>query len=180
MNRIGLVLVVLAIAMGGARSAQQQQQQAAAMKASVVPQTPEWQAIKSLAGSWEGFSEMDGKKVPAAVEMRLTADASAVMQLMAKDTPHEMVTMFHPDGSRLLATHYCAAHNQPRMALVKSEAANQVRFDFVDGTNIKPGDTYMKRLVLTIIDADHHNETWTSMMDGKETPPLTFVYTRKK
>ncbi len=176
-------VVVMFIALGlvaGAAPAASAQTKAPAEKISAVPQTPEWQAIKSLAGNWEGFAGADGKKIPTTVEVRLTADGSAVMHIMGKDTPHEMVTMFHPDGDRLLATHYCAAHNQPRMALVKAQAPNQVRFDFVDGTNIRPGDTYMKRLVLTIADADHHTETWTSVAGGKETPPMVFTYSRKK
>ncbi len=179
MKYIGLACVVLGLIAGVTPRAGAQEQQAA-MKVSAIPQTPEWQAIKSLAGNWEGFAEMDAKKTPATVEMRVTADGSAVMHLMARGTPHEMVTMFHPDGDRLLATHYCAAHNQPRMALVKGQAPNQIRFEFVDGTNIRPGDVYMKRVALTIIDADHHKETWTSMVDGKETPPMVFTYTRKK
>ena len=96
------------------------------------------------------------------LEVRLTADGSAVMHVMGKGTPHEMVTMFHPDGKRLLATHYCAAHNQPRMALVPGKEANQVAFEFVDGTNIAAGDEHMKRVVITFVDADHHDERWTS------------------
>ncbi len=148
-------------------------------KMSAIAPSPEWQKIKSLVGNWEGFFEMDGKKAPATVEMRLTADGSAVMHVMDKDGPHEMVTMIHPDGDRLLATHYCAAHNQPRMALVKAPGPNQIAFEFVDGTNIKPGDTHMKRLVLTITDADHHDETWTSVTNGKE-DSMTFTYSRKK
>ena len=179
MKYLMLVCVVLGI-LACAAPAVMAQGGPPAMKMSAIPQTREWQAIKSLAGNWEGFAEMGGEKTPATVEVRITGDGSAVMHLMGKDTPHEMVTMFHPDGDRLLATHYCAAHNQPRMALVKGLPPNQVGFAFVDGTNIKPGDTYMKRVVLTIIDADHHNETWSSMAAGKETPPMVFVYTRKK
>ncbi len=179
MKNVLLACLVLGLLVSGAAAASAQAKQPV-MKMSAIAQTPQWQTIKSLAGNWEGFVEMDSKKTPTTVEMRLTGDASAVMHVMSKDTPHEMVTMFHPDGERLLATHYCDAHNQPRMALVKSQAPNQIAFEFVDGTNIKPGDTYMKRLVLTIIDADHHSETWTSMVDGKETPPMVFTYTRKK
>ncbi len=66
------------------------------------------------------------------------------------------------------------------MAMVKGQAPNQVRFEFVDGTNIKPGDLHMKRLVVTIVDADHHDAAWTSAMDGKELPAAVFHYTRKK
>ncbi len=168
---VGLVSGAVVVAIG---------QEQPAMKASAIAQTPEWQKIKSLAGTWEGIGEGDGKKTPTIVEIRVTGDGSAVMHVMAKDTPHEMVTMFHPDGDRLLATHYCAAHNQPRMALVKAQAPNQVAFEFVDGTNIKPGDLHMKRLVLTLTDADHHVETWTATQGDKEMPPAVFSYTRKK
>jgi hypothetical protein len=144
-------------------------------KTSVVPQTPEWQKLKSLVGIWEGTMEEGGKQLPATLEVRMTGDNSAIMHVMGKDSPYEMVTMIHPDRQRLLATHYCAAHNQPRMALVPSKAANQVAFDFVDGTNIGPGETHMKGVVFTFTDADHHEEAWTT---GAEA--AVFKFTRKK
>jgi hypothetical protein len=40
---------------------------------------------------------------------------SAVMLVTDPGTPHEMVTMPRRDGEALLATHDCAAMNQPRM-----------------------------------------------------------------
>jgi hypothetical protein len=91
-------------------------------KMPVVPQTPEWQNLKSLVGQWEGTIDDGGKAIPTKVEIRMTCDGSAIMHLMDEDTPHEMVTMIHPDGKRLLATRYCAANNPPRMALVPSGA----------------------------------------------------------
>jgi hypothetical protein len=117
-----------------------QAQQKAAMPSSAIAESPEWQEMRSLVGQWEGFMETGGKQTPATVEVRLTGDGSALMHVMGKDTPYEMVTMIHPDGKRLLATHYCAAHNQPRMANVPAKAPNQVAFDFIDGTNIADGD----------------------------------------
>ena len=107
--------------------------------------------------------EEGGKQMPATVEVRMTGDGSAIMHVMGKDSPYEMVTMIHPDGKRLLATHYCAAHNQPRMAMVPAKAPNQIAFEFVDGTNIGPGEGYMKGVVFTFIDADHHEEAWTQL-----------------
>jgi hypothetical protein len=88
-----------------------------------------------------------------------------------------MVTMIHPDGKRLLATHYCAAHNQPRMALVPSAAPNQVAFTFVDGTNIGPGETHMQGVIFTFVDADHHEEAWSSSGGGAA---MVFKFARKK
>jgi hypothetical protein len=75
--------------------------------------------------------------------------------------------MFHMDKTDLIATHYCAAHNQPRLKAVPSAADNEVAFDFKDGTNIRPGDSYMRQLAIEFIDADHHNETWGSDSKGK-------------
>jgi hypothetical protein len=144
---------------------------------SVVPQTAEWKRLTSLVGEWESVISVDGKPMPTNIEIRMTGDGSAIMHWMDKGSPHEMVTMIHPDGNRLLATHYCAAHNQPRMAMVPSKAANQVSFQFVDGTNIAPGDGYMKGVVFTFIDADHHEEAWTH---SSSPTAAVFKYTRKK
>jgi len=151
--------------------------QGVAMKMSAVPQTPEWKQLLALVGNWEGTMEEGGQKVPATVDVRMTGDGSAIMHVLGKDSPYEMVTMIHPDGKRLLATHYCAAHNQPRMALVPSAKPNQVAFTFVDGTNIGPGEEHMKGVVFTFIDADHHDEAWTSSGSAK---PALFTFARKK
>ncbi len=146
-------------------------------KKSVVPQTAEWKKLTSLVGQWEGSMEEGGAQMPATVEVRMTGDGSAIMHTMGKDSPYEMVTMIHPDGKRLLATHYCAAHNQPRMAMVPAKAPNQIAFQFVDGTNIGPGEGYMKGVVFTFIDADHHEEAWTSSAGPGA---AVFKFTRKK
>jgi hypothetical protein len=163
---VGLVAVV-AIA----------QDKGAAMKMSVVPQTPEWQKLLTLVGSWEGTMQEAGQTMPATAEVRMTGDGSAIMHVLGKDGPYEMVTMIHPDGKRILATHYCAAHNQPRMALAPSDAPNKVAFTFLDGTNIGPGDTYMKSVVFTFVDADHHEEAWSNSGGGA---PGVFKFARKK
>ena len=176
-RRRTLFALLLAAAVGASGIQAQPQEKAAAMKMSAVPQSPEWQRLKTLAGNWEGTMEEGGQTMPASVEVRMTGDGSAIMHILGKDSPYEMVTMIHPDGKRLLATHYCAAHNQPRMALVPSTAANQVAFSFVDGTNIAPGDQHMRNVVFTFVDADHHEEAWTSSGSAK---PALFKFTRKK
>ena len=184
MKRTLVVVVVLCAAWAAAarvgaqgQGAQAKNAQSPAMKMSVVPQSPEWQRLKTLVGSWEGTMEEGGQSMPATAEVRMTGDGSAIMHVLGKDSPYEMVTMIHPDGKRLLATHYCAAHNQPRMAPVPSAAATEVAFDFIDGTNIAPGDEHMRGVVFTFIDADHHEERWTSSGSPK---PGVFKFARKK
>jgi hypothetical protein len=179
MKRFGLAccLVVGAAAVAAPAFAQEK----ATVKMSPVAQTPEWKALTALAGEWEGTADFGGgQTMPATVEMRMTGDGSALMHVLGKGTPHEMVTMFHQDGERLLATHYCAAHNQPRMTLVKGSTPGRLAFEFVDGTNIRPGDEHMRGVVLTIASADAHEEAWTSSSGGKTGPPAVFKFQRKK
>ncbi len=146
---------------------------------SKVTGTPQWEKIQTLAGEWDGYMMEDGKKMPTHISVRMTGDGSAVMHWMDAGTPHEMITMFHMDQKELLATHYCAAHNQPRLRAVPSDQPARVAFEFKDGTNIRPGDGHMQNLVITFVDADHHNETWGYDNNGK-VEAGTFFLTRVK
>ena len=84
--------------------------------------------------------------------------------------PEDMITMFHLDNDRLLMTHYCGAGNQPRMQATTSPDGKTITFDFVDGTNLaSPEIGHMHRMVLSLLDANHHTEEWTYSDHGKET-----------
>jgi hypothetical protein len=180
----GLALVVIALMPASILAQEKAQEKKAGddseMKHVAAPNTPEWQQLRSLVGQWQSNMEQGGKKLEATLEVRMTGGGSAIMHLMAQGTPYEMVTMFHPDGPTLLATHYCAAHNQPRMQMVSAPGANQIAFRFKDGTNIGPGDGHMVGLVITFIDANHHDEAWSYEDKGKELPATVFHYTRKQ
>src|SRR5258708_37774107 len=64
--------------------------------------------------------------------------------------------------NRLLLTHYCSDGTQPRMAATTSPDGKTITFDFFDVTNAAtPDATYARRLIFTIIDANHHTEDWT-------------------
>ena len=75
----------------------------------------------------------------------------------------DMISMIHLDGAnRLVMTHYCGAGNQPRMAATTSPDGKTFTFDFFDGTNLASPDAgHMRRVVFTIVDANHHTEDWT-------------------
>ena len=75
------------------------------------------------------------------------------------------VTMFYLDSDRLILTHYCDAGNRPRMAARSSVDGKTVEFDFLDvAGNLQYG--HMQHAVFTIVDANHHTEDWTFMMQG--------------
>jgi hypothetical protein len=150
------------------------------MKHAAAPDSSQWKQLTSLVGLWQGNSMEGEVKHDTTLEVRMTANGSAIMHLLGKDTPYEMVTMFHMDGPALLATHYCSAHNQPRMQMIPTSDLNRIEFRFKDGTNIGPDDGHMVGLIITFIDADHHDETWIYQDKGKELPGTVFHYSRKK
>jgi len=134
--------------------------------------------IKSLSGEWTG--KMTDNK-PATSSFRVTAGGSAVLQMLGEGTEYEMPTIYHMDGDRMMATHYCAAQNQPRMVLQPNPGSpNTLRFDFLDATNLRsPDDGHMRRIVITFIDQDHFRQEWTYREKGKESTD-TFEFTRKR
>jgi hypothetical protein len=131
-----------------------------------VAQTPAWQSLQSLVGRWDGSVNEGGKELPSHIEIRMTGGGSALMHWMDQGTEHEMITMFHPDMDDILATHYCAAHNQPRMKLT-SATPKKLVFEFKDGTNIGPHDGHMTGLTIVLIDANHHDEEWSYEENGQ-------------
>jgi hypothetical protein len=135
---------------------------------SKVAPNPAFDKMKMLVGSWEGSADEGGKAVPTNARFQLISDGSALMGWLNERTSDEMVTMFHPDGDDLMATHYCAAHNQPRMVLARGGDPNKLVFKFKDGTNLDPETGHMNQVVFIFDTPDHHIEEWTYLEKGKE------------
>jgi len=133
-----------------------------------------FEKMKALVGAWQGTSK-DGKSVKATYT--LVADGSAVMETLEPGTESPMITMYHPDGSRVMMTHYCSAHNQPRM---RAEAASAdpkaLTFNFVDATNLSsPTEGHMERLVVNFVDQSHFTQEWTfKVKDQKQIDVFNF------
>jgi hypothetical protein len=131
--------------------------------------------LKGMEGNWTGKNQQGQ---PIQVTFRETAGGSALMSEIHGHGPENMITMFHMDGDRLLMTHYCGAGNQPRMRVISSDAKS-VSFEFLDGTNIAPGDGHMQHVTFTEPDPDHHVEEWVFVDHGKELKEL-FTLERMK
>jgi hypothetical protein len=132
-------------------------------------------AINNMPGSWQG-STPDGR--PLNVTFTVVSGGSAVMSEILGD--HEMVSMFHLDGSdRLLLTHYCSVGNQPRLQASVSADGKTITFNFVDATNLASPDAgHMQRMVLTLLDDNHHTEDWT-FIDHEKVMKASFDLHRK-
>lgn len=150
--------------------------------AAVSPETAArvYERFKSLTGEWTGTST---KGWTETVHFQTIAQGSAVMETSFEAHPNEtMVTMIHPDGERLLLTHYCVAKNQPRLALASANAdLSEVVFEFLDGTNLPSRDRgHMDKVVWRFAADDAFSSQWTWYQDGKESWMEDIRYTRTK
>lgn len=154
MNRSIRIAVIAAIALTTAAAVAQTEAQKA------------FATIKSMPGAWEGKGS-EGQ--PLEVTFKVTAAGSAVLSEIVAPH-HDMVSMIHLDGqNRLLLTHYCSAGNQPRMQASVSPDGRTITFNYVDATNLSAPDAgHMQRMVLTLLDDNHHTEEWTFVDHGKE------------
>jgi hypothetical protein len=144
------------------------------------PAHPQFEKIKALAGEWQGTARAPGDPTiyPTVASIKVVSAGSVVMLVTDPGTPHEMVTMFHLDDGTPMATHYCAAMNQPRMRASRTAEPGKLTFAFADGTNLKSHPGRMERLVLSFTDPDHHVQEWTSL-DGGKSSTMIFEMVRK-
>jgi len=148
-----------------------------AMKATIKT-IPDFEKMKSLVGEWQGKS-LDGNT--AEVSYTLVSDSSALMEKLAMGGESEMVTIYHPDGNHLMMTHYCSAHNQPRMrSQTASGESKDIVFDLMDVTNLSAPDAgHMRKLVVTFEAKDRFSQEWTWREKGKEST-VVIHFERKK
>jgi hypothetical protein len=122
--------------------------------------------LKKLVGNWEAKT---GKGGIVRVGYRLISNDSALVQSFVTPSGRETLTIFNADGARILATHYCAQGNQPRLAL--DGAASNDRafvFRFLDATNLpSPSDEHLVRLEMRVEGSDAYTELETYEGQGK-------------
>lgn len=142
-----------------------------------------WAKLQTLVGDWKGaYAGSDAPPEPADVRAsyKLVSNGTALMETLDSGHDTSMITVYHPDGDRILATHYCAAGNQPRMAAAGlTDGGRKLAFEFVDAANAQNVSELMRSLVVTFEDANHFSQAWTSRTNGRDHVG-TFTYTRVK
>ena len=178
-----LSLSTVAFAQSGAQKSEPQKSEApksdAQKSVAIVPSDAQrsFDRMKTMAGEWEGavtvpeMPEMSGG-TPMHVSLRVTSRGNALVhELQEAGTPLDAtkydhpVTMLYVDGDQLTLVHYCDAGNRPRMTGKMSPDGKTVDFEFKDISGST--EYHMHHSVFTIIDANHHTEDWTFMMNDK-------------
>ena len=103
--------------------------------------------LKAMAGSWRNAER------PASllrIRFSLTAGGTVLVEEWLRGTEPHSLTLYHRDGSRLVATHYCPQGNQPRLVLASS--GSTLSFTFHDATGLSPGESHLHSLAFDLTD----------------------------
>ena len=139
-----------------------------------------FEKLKTLAGDWHGTVGERGKGEAGTVTYRLIANGSALAETLFAGTPHEMITLYHLDRDKLVLTHYCAAGNQPKLALTRKSSPELLDFDFVSGTNMKSKkDEHMHALRIRFEGPNAIVAEWDGSKNGRKTDTTRVFLTRK-
>lgn len=128
-----------------------------------------FEALKKLAGSWQGPVTVDNPAwatdKPMDITVRVVSQGTAVIhELMVRGMPE--VTMFYVDGDRLTLVHYCDFKNRVRMVAQPLKDDTRIEFELVEMAGIDaPG--HVSHAVFVIKDANHHTEDWTFALPGQ-------------
>jgi hypothetical protein len=137
--------------------------------------------FRELTGDWE---EKSTEGWTGHLSIRVIGRGSAVLFTSSisahPGADEKMATLIHPDGDRLLLTHYCVAGNQPRLAATTSHE-DMVEFTFLDGTNLPSRDAgHMDRVVFRFLDRDHYSSRWSWYEKGQERWMEEISYRRRR
>lgn len=123
MIRFALALELMALSLIATPQAGAQRGEAAAS----------FEAMKGLVGTWR---RADSPGSPLRIRFSLTAGGTVLTEEWTRDGQPHSLTVYHRDGSELLATHYCPQGNQPRLSMVPRTDAAVLRFGFRDATDL--------------------------------------------
>jgi hypothetical protein len=89
--------------------------------------------MAKLVGAWR----LAGKAAsPLRIRFSLTAGGTVLVEEWSRAGQPHSLTLYHRDGTGLIATHYCPQGNQPRLQLVSPVIGKVLRFAFRDATDL--------------------------------------------
>lgn len=140
-----------------------------------------FERIKGLAGVWRG-SATHGSQTPEPAEVRydVTSGGTAVVETLFPSTPHEMVSVYHDQGGKLMMTHYCMMGNQPVLQL-ESADAHHVSLALAGEQGIASAqEPHMHALTIEWGGPNQVKQTWTGHAGGQPTDTTVLELTRSE
>ena len=121
-----------------------------------------------LAGSWKLPSPKGTREEAFRISFKEISRGSALVETFGDPAGSVTQTIYHLDGAQLLATHYCAQGNQPRLRFVKDDPKAGVEFAFQDATNLaSESASHLVRMRIRL-DGDRLEKDEIYVANGKE------------
>ena len=89
--------------------------------------------LKPLVGTWQNKERPNSQ---FRINFELIANDTVLVEKWLRAGKTRSLTLYHQDGSNLLATHYCPQGNQPRLKLTPGSTTQMISFKFQDATNL--------------------------------------------
>jgi hypothetical protein len=138
----------------------------------ITPAATVFKQLSALVGEWEG--KFDNGRVHR-VTYRLSARGHALVETWALSPTSESITIYHLDGDKLVADHYCPQGNAPRLELATA-IDDKFNFAFRDGTNLNVvGKTHQHSFWLQIKSADEYLRSETYVVNGSNAAQLALA-----
>ncbi len=136
---------------------------------------PLWEDVQQhLQGQWT--APVDGGQRTIDVVYEPLSGGTIIAERFGTG-PRQSLTVYHPDGDSVLATHYCPQGNQPRLR-ARRRKGDKLTFDFADVTNRKKDQSMLRSLTYSFSEGPHvlvRTEIYVGP-DGKdEVTTLRFV-----
>lgn len=164
-------IVISILAFGSAQAVAQEHEPYTGSKA--------FERVKTLVGSWKGT--MDAGKGPETITAtyKLTSADSAIVETVFEGTPHEMISVYHDDSKRRLTmTHFCAEHNQPKLALTNM-VDNKLTLDLSKDSDIDVArESHIHSATILFDGDDKMTQQWVSFENGKKKQVVEIAYQR--
>ena len=167
MRSLRLVLLCAAMLVPGRVSLAQERSLARAAPGKSAAQAS-FEALKALAGTWNGVVKTDPPTPELDGSMRVTMRVASRGNLLVHEiAPGGMPepTLIYVEGDRLTLVHYCDAGNRPRLVARTSADRKSVDFELA-GISGSRQPLYLDRFAFTMIDPDHHTEDWSFALSG--------------
>ena len=130
---------------------------------------PAWRTLTSLTGTWKLADPKTAEGRAFRISYRLISANTALVESFGDPARQITQTIYHLDGKRLLATHYCAQGNQPRLRLRTGTSDDTLLFEFLDATNLKSvNDAHLVRMKFKLSGTRHLTRQEVYLENGKE------------
>ena len=126
-----------------------------------------WQTLTELNGSWRLIAAPTEGERAFRINFRAISKGSALVETFGYPEKNVTQTVYHRNGASIMATHYCAQGNQPRLVLSPMATPGALSFTFFDITNlVNKSDSHLVRIDFKLIDRNHLERRETYLEKG--------------